>query len=705
MNYNKLSKIIKSGGLALISLLFFQWILYFAIVDRNANRLPIRHWVTMNTFQENLPESKELTIVHKKTYETDSVEIVRDHFGFDFNITTQLLVLSILAVVLFMIFLKMGIYPPPFLIPLFIILTISIFYHNYLGHRLSNKVFVEAVLCEENCDSGDKNIEIKRCEEGKCNDYKIIPDKYKSKTEANVKELRIDREKFKKAFKVYPADHKTPITLTKEDPDENTSENNKYLRASSDSKNHFFAILIGIFFFLSAMIFAKCFSKIKNFSDCEFHFLLVGSIALCILLKSLSVIDTTSLVEVLKLLAIVFTVVGYEKISKNKVNLWLYIVIVAVIEIGMLAFFKSWGDMLILGFTVLLVLFITPLTFKLKKIFLVPIVLLFIVAIAFGSYFYMKIHEPDSRLLWRLSDTWDGTEHPQYLCEIALGNKKLQSFSEESSLVIQTAFGKLENNTLKFFSKKPSAEIRIKGDDKDVVVVNNCKNIENQDGKKQFKKCDSVYNVSKISYESGEVEFAADSPFYKHDCRQINTDPRVAIFAMLKDGFSGGGHEGFKENTFLLDNNYMYTDFVFCGLAAFFGIWLALLVAGCLFILLLNCNIQPKQCGNNYKHFLYSNIIVAMLGIQVIIHIGANLNVVPFTGVILPFLSRGMANTFVSFMALGFALGGLVSDDFIEKKPVKTAWSVFEKIRSVFKQKCEPKYEKLFGFINNKLSK
>ena len=670
-----------SGTPALVFLLIFQWTLYLAVVGTNEDHLlPIRHglrvYYTTQDVQKSQtghstnvpqyePEYKQLTLY--TPYETDSVEIVKGHF-MNFNITAQLLVLSILAVVFFIIFRKMGVYPAPFLIPLFIILTVSIFYHNYLGHRVIDKVRLESLLCNENCDSN--NVKLILCKDGKCRDCDKSPDSGECVTkDKTVTEFKIDRRKTAEALKIYPAAYGKFISLDKKDPDEKESGINKYKRGANDSKTHFLFIIAGLCCFFAAMIFAKIFSKIKNFDDYEFRFIIILSIVACVIgsIIAKKFGGVTSLVEFLKLLAIILTVVGYEKINKNITNLLLYIFLL-VCEMGVLFFVQDFGNLLILGIIVGLVSF---LTLPWKKIFLIAAPFLVASVVICGYFFYKHIH-PDGDMLWRLQDTWSGLTEPSYKCTITGGDEKLV-----------------------FFSKDRSREICYKKNDKNetvgFVIVKNCEPMKDNAG---FKECDIDKEFSKGDDDgTGKIQCNAKNNYHRQGCEQVDSDPRLAMFAILKDGFSGG-HTGFRENTFLLNNRYMYTDFVFCGLIAFFGIGLTFLVVFSLIILIWNCNIKPKECGNNYKHFLYSNIMVIILATQAVIHIGGNLNVLPFTGVILPFLSKGGASTIVAFITLGLALGGLVSDEFTYHKRVKSIMALSDKIRNPYKKLCRKLFQK-----------
>lgn len=759
------------GVMAIILLLGFQWFFHFQIVDyQKENLLPIKHHVVLNTFKgvDNLTLKSNAV----KDDKIDSVEIVKDHF-FDFNvfiqfllslilpvvffaifrkkgtslfltsffillltififsrvhsdylnITAQLLLLSILEIGFFWIFWKMEIYPTPFLLPLFIILTISIFYHNYLGDGLGLtdrlSVPIESVSCRGNCKDfilcnheteecdkiPDEYITKLPCIENKkiCDD---IPDEDKNKYifEENGVEIvnivKIDKQKMKNkldevlALGIYGEEGKS-ITL---DQTQDVSDINKYRRASKNSKEHFKYLMYGFLCFLISMLLVKYvssafgsndlfrkfprlreFPKLRKFprlrkffesDDLMFRFILLLFLLVVMVIGGLiylkyyttihvpsSLVKVTSFVEVLKLLAIFLTIIGYEKINKNGWNLWLYIS--ALILSGMVILVaKDLGNALILGIIVLLVLFIAH-PWK-KKVFGV-IILLIIVALIVPAYIFFI---QDYEMRWRFKDTWN-IDKPLYRCEVAEEDKE---FSEEIAKAKQTSSKK------SFFSTEEKNEICYEVDDDNKIAgfkrVKNCTDSED----KNFKKCKRDNFFLEIL---GVDDFKCDTKNYKSlNChKQVNNDTRLAIFAILKDGLLSSP-DGFKENTFLLNNRYMYTDFVFCGLIAFFGLPVMILVIGSLFILILNCRVKPKQCGNNYKHFLYSNIMITILATQALIHIGGNLNVIPFTGVILPFLSRGGASTIVSFCTLGFALGGFISDQFMS--------NILSKIRSFF---------------------
>lgn len=138
-----------------------------------------------------------------------------------------------------------------------------------------------------------------------------------------------------------------------------------------------------------------------------------------------------------------------------------------------------------------------------------------------------------------------------------------------------------------------------------------------------------------------------------------NHETRVALFAALKNGLMGGGAGA---NEYLLNNENAYTDVVFDGIISLFGVMTALFLVWCLIRLINACGVHAMDAGQNYLFYFYANTMMVILGSQAIIHIGGNLNILPFTGIILPFVSRGGTAMLMSFAEIGFALGGRIPD-------------------------------------------
>lgn len=138
---------------------------------------------------------------------------------------------------------------------------------------------------------------------------------------------------------------------------------------------------------------------------------------------------------------------------------------------------------------------------------------------------------------------------------------------------------------------------------------------------------------------------------------RVNRDLRTALFAALRGGVFGSG---LAHNTYVLSNGYLYTDFVFDTVFSFFGAAMALLAVLAVILLILRSRTDLEHTGQNLSHYVYSNLMVLVIAAQAIVHVGGNLNVLPFTGVTFPFLSAGGSAMIASFMELGLALGGRV---------------------------------------------
>lgn len=152
----------------------------------------------------------------------------------------------------------------------------------------------------------------------------------------------------------------------------------------------------------------------------------------------------------------------------------------------------------------------------------------------------------------------------------------------------------------------------------------------------------------------GLTRFYADANYHS------NHDNRVALFAALKDGIWGSG-VGLHSN-YLLNNQYAYTDFLFDGVVSFFGVGMGLVLVLCLIKIIRVCCVRSDDTGQDYAFYFYANAMSVILAAQGIIHIGGNLNILPFTGIIYPFASRGGTAMVLSFAELGFALGGRIPD-------------------------------------------
>lgn len=178
---------------------------------------------------------------------------------------------------------------------------------------------------------------------------------------------------------------------------------------------------------------------------------------------------------------------------------------------------------------------------------------------------------------------------------------------------------------------------------------------------------------------------------------RVNRDIRTALFAALRGGIFG---VGMKDNVYVLYNSYIYTDFVFDIMISFFGAAAALLAVFSIVLLILHSRTDLKHAGQDIVFYVYSNLMVIILGVQAIVHVGGNLNVIPFTGVVFPFLSSGGSAMVASFLELGLALGGRVQNPVVDRlrQPLDTGMNAAGGL-------LEPVLSKLDGRIVNGLDR
>jgi len=95
-----------------------------------------------------------------------------------------------------------------------------------------------------------------------------------------------------------------------------------------------------------------------------------------------------------------------------------------------------------------------------------------------------------------------------------------------------------------------------------------------------------------------------------------------------------------------------HSDFIFASIANSFGLIGVGLVLGAYFLFFSYLiNLAKRISGNLEKFFILGYLL--MVFSHFIIHIGANLGVLPITGISLPFLSYGGSNLIINFIFLG----------------------------------------------------
>ena len=134
---------------------------------------------------------------------------------------------------------------------------------------------------------------------------------------------------------------------------------------------------------------------------------------------------------------------------------------------------------------------------------------------------------------------------------------------------------------------------------------------------------------------------------------------RHGLLAMVRGGILG---TGLADSRYATANYAANCDFAYSVLVSIFGAGIGLLMAGCFVELVLSGRMSLKQSGQDLYLFHYSNIVLSVLAVQTLVHIGGNLNLLPFTGVVLPFVSEGGSNMLSSCLCVGIALGGKLPD-------------------------------------------
>jgi rod shape determining protein RodA len=107
-----------------------------------------------------------------------------------------------------------------------------------------------------------------------------------------------------------------------------------------------------------------------------------------------------------------------------------------------------------------------------------------------------------------------------------------------------------------------------------------------------------------------------------------------------------------------------HTDFIFSAIAEEFGFVGTVLVIALLVFLIIRC-IKVAQQANDRFGALIAYGIAVLISFQTGVNIGVNLNLIPVTGLTLPFISYGGSS--LSSLVLGV---GLVESVAMRKKPL-----------------------------------
>jgi len=96
-----------------------------------------------------------------------------------------------------------------------------------------------------------------------------------------------------------------------------------------------------------------------------------------------------------------------------------------------------------------------------------------------------------------------------------------------------------------------------------------------------------------------------------------------------------------------------HTDYIFSAIAEEFGFVGALTVIGMLVFIILRCLRIARKAGDVYGAMISYGFAI-LIFFQTIVNIGVNLNVIPVTGLTLPFISYGGSSLVSLLIGIGF---------------------------------------------------
>lgn len=134
---------------------------------------------------------------------------------------------------------------------------------------------------------------------------------------------------------------------------------------------------------------------------------------------------------------------------------------------------------------------------------------------------------------------------------------------------------------------------------------------------------------------------------------------RRALLAALNGGLFGTG----AEFDMFINNVYaVYTDYCFLAIQAVYGAGISCFMIFMYALLFTGCAVRYRN-STDCVVYCYSNTFISVIAVQTILHISVNLNIMPYTGVTLPFISAGMSSMLMCFICLGVVLGVYMNDE------------------------------------------
>lgn len=140
-----------------------------------------------------------------------------------------------------------------------------------------------------------------------------------------------------------------------------------------------------------------------------------------------------------------------------------------------------------------------------------------------------------------------------------------------------------------------------------------------------------------------------------------NANPtfRAVLLSILKGGALGTGVAESRSSFF--PTYAACADYAFATVLSVWGIAGALGILLALLLLLHNADVPYRYCRRS-ENYLAGKLATAVLAVQAAVHVGAALNLIPFLGTNLPFVSSGGSSMVTSWMLLGIILSTRTRD-------------------------------------------
>jgi rod shape determining protein RodA len=124
-----------------------------------------------------------------------------------------------------------------------------------------------------------------------------------------------------------------------------------------------------------------------------------------------------------------------------------------------------------------------------------------------------------------------------------------------------------------------------------------------------------------------------------------------ALISIGSGGWFGQGYESGSQVQ-LRFLKVRHSDFIFSALSQEFGFIGAFLVLGLLFFIILRCLRAARLAGDTFGALICYGV-ATLFTFQAVVNIGMNLNLLPVTGLVLPFVSYGGSSLLSMLLGIG----------------------------------------------------